>query len=91
METPTEDAEKCLMIFNTIIEDIEKVIKEGMADGSIREIASSRHLAVTVVTMIQSTLQKLYIRKDWIRSSLNVEDEEIIRTMFSIFLTSIAV
>ena len=89
MESPTEDAQKCLMIFNTIITDIEKVIEAGITDGSIREIAPPRMLAVTAVTMIQSTLQKLYIRKGWIRSSMNVEDEDIIRTMFSLFLTAI--
>jgi len=89
IDKPSEDAIKCLSILDSLIAIIEKTLMTGMADGSMRIISQPKTIAVTILTMIQSTMQKIYVRKDWIKSTFDVEDEEIIRTMFSLFISAL--
>jgi AcrR family transcriptional regulator len=62
MEEPTEDAIKCLWILNSLIAIIENTLQMGMDDGSIRKISKPKEVAVTILTMIQSTMLKIYVR-----------------------------
>ncbi len=89
MDSPSEDARKCLGILNALTMDIEKTIQMGIDDGSIRKISNPREMAVTILTMIQATMQKIYVRKSWIKASMNVNDDDLIKTMFSLLLSAI--
>lgn len=88
-ESPNEDARKCLSIMDNLITIIKNTLDQGVADGSIRAISNTKEAAVTMLTMIQSTMQKIYVRKDWIKESFDVGDEQIIRTMFAMFMSAI--
>ena len=89
IDSPSEDARKCLGILNALTMDIEKTIQMGIDDGSIRKISNPQKMAVTILTMIQATMQKIYVRKSWIKASMNVNDDDLIKTMFSLLLSAI--
>lgn len=89
-ETPDGSARKCLMLLDDIVSALDAAIREGIQDGSVKDIGcGTRQLAATIVTMVQSTMQKLFVRKGWMEASLNVKDDEILDTMFSVFYSSI--
>ncbi|OQY31638.1 MAG: hypothetical protein B6241_13495 [Spirochaetaceae bacterium 4572_59] len=89
IERPNEEARKCLSIMDNVISVIKNTLDMGVEDGSIIYISNTKEAAVTMLTMILSTMQKIYIRKDWIKESFDVDDDQIIRTMFSMFMSAI--
>ncbi|MBF9017338.1 MULTISPECIES: TetR/AcrR family transcriptional regulator [unclassified Oceanispirochaeta] len=90
MEDPSEEAKKCLMVMDSLFVLMESIYEEGLKDGSIRDIGSTpRQFSVTILTMIQATLQKIYVRKSWMESNKDINDIVIIKTMFNICLTAI--
>jgi len=84
-----EDARECYRVLKEMVELVAEVIEEGIGDGSVKAFGDGRRIAVTAITMIQGTMQKISTRKDWVRTSFNVGDEEIIEEMFSIFFFAI--
>ena len=89
LSDPSENAVKCLTIINSLIEDIAKVIELGIRDGSIQQIGPPNTTAVTIISMIQATMQKIYIRQKWVKSSFDVDAKSIINTMFDLILSGI--
>ena len=86
---PSENTVKCLTIINSLMKDIECVIERGIRDGSIQAVDDSKTTAVTLISMIQATMQKIYIRREWVQKSFSVNAESIIDTMFTLLLASL--
>ncbi len=89
--TPSENTVQCLTIINSLMEDIEGIIERGYIDKSIRTIGDPKTTAVTIVSMIQATMQKIYIRRDWVQKSFSVNAESIIDTMFNLLISALEV
>ncbi len=91
-DDPPEEATECLVVIERLIHKIEEVFVLGTRDGSIRDLGKSpRELAHTTLVMIQSTLQKLYIQRKHQFGKTNLNDTDIIGTMFSIFFSAFSV
>jgi len=84
----SEETIQSSQIVDSLVSDIEAILDEGIQDGSIRKIGESRWVALTVLTMLLATMQKIYIHRNWIRRSYSVEDDKIVNTMFDIYLAA---
>ncbi|MBI9102027.1 MAG: TetR/AcrR family transcriptional regulator [Spirochaetales bacterium] len=80
-----DEAIACFNIMQKIIEELVGIIDDGIKDGSIRAVEDSHKTALTAMTMIQSTMQKMAVRNDWITSRYKLTGKEIIEEMFAIF------
>jgi AcrR family transcriptional regulator len=79
----------CMRPIQSIVAILVKIMKEGQSDGSLLPHQDPVKSAYTFMTMIQSTIQKLAVRKDWLQEQFNIDDREIMEEMFRILFNSI--
>ncbi|WP_028974645.1 TetR/AcrR family transcriptional regulator [Spirochaeta cellobiosiphila] len=86
---PTEEASKCYQIIDSLVSDIARILKEGVEDGSLRPLGEPEHVALTILTMLQGTMQKIALMKDWVKERYIKSNDIMINTMFDIYLSAI--
>ena len=89
-DTTDGEARECLKTIHSITRLIVGIMKDGQEDGSLIRVDNPLKTAFTYMTMIQSTLQKLAVRKNWIAVKYDLTGREIMEEMFRIMLFSIA-
>ena len=85
-----DEARECLKTIQSITRLIVDIMKDGQEDKSLIPVDNPLKTAFTYMTMIQSTMQKLAVRKNWIVEEYNLTGREIMEEMFRIILFSIA-
>ncbi len=86
-----DDAKACFQIVQNIIDELILIIRQGTADKTMRELPDIRMTALTAVTMIQATMQKLAVRCNWVEEQFKLSGEDVIQEMFNILLAFIRV
>ncbi len=86
-----DDVKKCFEIVHNIIDELILIIQKGKKDKTMQALPDERITALTAVTMIQSTMQKLAVRSNWVEEKFKLSGEEVIKEMFSILISFIRV
>ena len=84
-----DESQNYFAMIQSLIDLLVTALEEGCRDGSIRPLPDVRKTALTAITMIQSSMQKIAIRKDWIREQHSMDDSEVVDEMFALLISAI--
>jgi len=84
-----KEGKACFETIQAILSVLTSVLEEGQRDVSLITLENPRRTAFTYMTMIQSTMQKLAVRKDWVLKEQGIGGREIMEEMFHILFSSI--
>ena len=84
-----EEARECLETTQSILSLISSVVEMGQEDKSLVPLDDPVKTAFTHVMMIQSTMQKLAVRQEWLQTTHKLTGPEMMEEMFRILLFSI--
>jgi len=83
------EARACLGTVQDIFAVVTEILEVGQRDRSLIVLEDIRRTAFTYMTMIQSTMQKLAVRRDWMLREQGMGGREIMEEMFHILFSSI--
>jgi AcrR family transcriptional regulator len=84
-----KEGQDCIETIQAILTVLTTVLEEGQRDNSLIALENPRRTAFTYMTMIQSTMQKLAVRKNWVLEDQSIGGGEIMKEMFHILFSSI--
>ncbi len=89
-DTSDKEARECLRAIKNITTLLGEILEEGQKDNSLALVSDPFKTAFTYMTMIQSTMQKLAVRRNWMLEQYSLSGKEIMEEMFRIIYFSIA-
>ncbi|MDC7219063.1 MAG: TetR/AcrR family transcriptional regulator [Spirochaetales bacterium] len=84
-----DEAQACMAAIKSIMNTMVQIINEGQKDKSIALQEDPVKSASAYMTMIQSTMQKLAVRKEWFMAEFSVNDTDIVEEMFRVIFHSL--
>jgi AcrR family transcriptional regulator len=79
-----ESIKQCFALIERIVKAIAGFMREGMVDGSIRQLPNPEKTAAVLVSMVHSAIQDAVTDSDFVRIATSNNSEEYLQEVFDV-------